>query len=199
MWISAASAAYLISVVPGAATPAGHPARQAPAPPAQAFPAAAPAPKPDADLLHLMRGMMYPESNVVFASQYDVGNLPLVDQPAISPNPLTSAFGGWQAVENNALALAESAQLLLTPGRVCSNGKPVPVDKPDWVRFTLRMHDTALQAHRAAQTKSTDAMLDATAAIAEACQACHNVYRSDRPPGRCVAATPAPRPTRPPA
>ena len=33
-------------------------------------------------------------------------------------------YGGWQSVENAALALAESANLLMIPGRMCSNGKP---------------------------------------------------------------------------
>jgi hypothetical protein len=140
---------------------------------------------------------------VVFAGQEDVSKIPEAAQPAISPNLLTSTFGGWQAVENSALALAESSELLMTLGRMCMNGNAVPVEKADWVKFAQGMHDTAMQAYKAAQAKSTDDMLDAAAAVGDACMACHNVYRSNRTgmAGRCIAAPPAaPRPaTAPPA
>src|SRR5207302_852454 len=132
--------------------------------------------------------------------QYDVSKIPLADQPAISPNPLSSAFGGWQAVENAALGLAESSALLITPGRMCSNGKPVPVNDADWIKYTQGMHDSALTAYKDAQKKSTDDMLDAAADVADACMACHNVYRSNRTGqgGRCTVAPPAPpRPATP--
>ena len=78
-----------------------------------------------ADLNHLMRGVLYPAANVVFFAQADdpadVKFTPGRD-PGMSTDPLTSTFGGWQAVENAALALAESANLLSIPGRSCSNG-----------------------------------------------------------------------------
>jgi hypothetical protein len=44
----------------------------------------------------------------VFAAQSEL-NFPPVKDPATSPNLLTSTYGGWQAVESAALALAESA------------------------------------------------------------------------------------------
>ena len=33
------------------------------------------------------------------------------------------------------LAIAEFASLVLQPGRLCSNGKPVPLNQPDFVKF----------------------------------------------------------------
>src|SRR6266852_2560913 len=79
------------------------------------------------DLNRLMRGVFYPASNVVFSAQSDnpadVKAAPGQD-PSMAPNPLASTFGGWQAVENAALALAESANLLFIPGRNCANGLP---------------------------------------------------------------------------
>src|SRR5207237_722321 len=81
--------------------------------------------KPDANLAQLMRAIVYPSSNVVFAAQSEL-NFPPVKDPATSPNPLTSTYGGWQAVESAAMALAESANLLTIPGRICSNGVPAP-------------------------------------------------------------------------
>src|SRR5580658_4196106 len=87
------------------------------------------------DLNRLMRGVFYPPSNVVFSAQNenpgDVKHVPGHD-PSMATDPLTSTFGGWQAVENAALALSESANLLLIPGRNCANGLPVPMNSPDW-------------------------------------------------------------------
>src|SRR5882724_8302448 len=61
-----------------------------------------PAPKLDANLLQLMRGTLYPASNVLFAAQEDLSKQPKVAEAdqATSPNPLTSTYGGWVAVEN---------------------------------------------------------------------------------------------------
>ena len=132
-------------------------------------------PKPVANLLQIMRGVMFPESNVVFAGQSDVSKIPQATQAEISTDLLTSAFGGWQGVENSALGLAESADLLVLPGRTCANGKPVPVTEAAWVKYVNGMRDAALEAYKAAQAKSTDEMLDAGGALSESCMACHNV------------------------
>src|SRR5262245_19044720 len=81
------------------------------------------------DLNRLMRGVLYPAANVVFFAQAEnPGDVkPNTGQdPSMATDPLASTFGGWQAVENAALALAESTNLLLIPGRVCANGAPVP-------------------------------------------------------------------------
>ena len=45
-----------------------------------------------------------------------------------------SIYSGWELVDYAAIALAESAPLMLTPGRRCENGKPVPVNDPDWIK-----------------------------------------------------------------
>src|SRR5712691_6742829 len=84
----------------------------------------------DSNLNQLMRGTLYPAANVVFSAQNDNPadvKRPPGQDPSMATDPLASTFGGWQAVENAALALAESANLLLVPGRVCSNGAPAPI------------------------------------------------------------------------
>src|SRR5579862_8326272 len=88
------------------------------------------------NLLQLMRGILYPASNVVFSAQTDnPGDVkqPPGKDPSMATDPLVSTFGGWQAVENAALALKESSNLLLIPGRTCANGLPVPINNPDWL------------------------------------------------------------------
>jgi hypothetical protein len=52
----------------------------------------------DVDLLHVMRGILFPSSNVVFAAQGDLSVWKPAADPSTSPNPLTSTYGGWAAV-----------------------------------------------------------------------------------------------------
>jgi hypothetical protein len=141
----------------------------------------------DVDLLHVMRGILFPSSNVVFAAQEDLSIWKPAADPATSPNPLTSTYGGWAAVENASLALVESANLLLIPGRLCSSGKPAPIQRADWIKFVQGLRDAGTAAYKAAQSKSQDAIVEATGNLADACSACHEVYREKPDPGnRCL-------------
>jgi hypothetical protein len=139
--------------------------------------AALPAPKPPADLRQLMRGIFFPAANVVFAGQQDPEALPRPEDPSVSPNPLTSTYGGWQAVQNASLALAEASSLLVLPGRMCSSGHPAPMQRADWQKYVRQLRSAALVSYKAAQTKNIDAMLDASDTLTQACSACHEVYR----------------------
>jgi hypothetical protein len=141
------------------------------------------------DLNRLMRGVLYPPANVVFFAQADnpgdVKPIPGHD-PSMATDPLTSTFGGWQAVENAALALAESANLLLIPGRMCSNGVPVPVKDPDWATFVRELRDASMNAYKAAQTKDQQKMIDTSEPLSTACAGCHRKWRDRRMPAdRC--------------
>ena len=133
-----------------------------------------------ADLNQLMRGVLYPAANVVFSAQADdPGEVKLIPghDPSMSTDPLTSTFGGWQAVANAALALAESANLLLIPGRSCSNGAPVPTKDPAWATFVQQLRDASMKSYKAAQAKNQDAILDVSDKVTTACASCHDVYR----------------------
>jgi hypothetical protein len=142
-----------------------------------------------ANLNQLMRGVFYPPSNVVFSAQSDnpgdVKPTPGED-PSMATDPLKTTFGGWQAVENAALALSESANLLLIPGRSCSNGVAAPVGDPDWARFVKELRDAGMKAYRAAQSKDQDKMVDAADTLSLACAGCHRKWR-EKPRGadRC--------------
>ncbi|HEX5230583.1 MAG TPA: hypothetical protein VFW44_22885 [Bryobacteraceae bacterium] len=143
--------------------------------------AQSPASKPEANLNQLMRGMLYPESNVVFASQdTNPADVPHAKDPSMATDPLQSQYGKWDAVENNALALAETANLLTIPGRKCSNGLDVPLKNADWAKFVDELRAAAMTAYTAAQTKNQDKMTDAAGVLTTACQNCHLRYREKR-------------------
>ncbi len=116
----------------------------------------------------LMHGILFPLGNTVFFAQADdpaaISRDPM---PSSSPNPLTGLYGGWQAVENSALLLAESADLLLIPGRMCSNGEVVNVEDADWIRFVDDYRAKSIAAYEAALTKNQDAMVDASGYLSE--------------------------------
>jgi hypothetical protein len=140
---------------------------------------AAPAARVQGNLLQVMRGILYPASNVIFAAQSDdpATIKPATPDPATSPNPLTSSYGGWTAVENAGIALAEAANLLTIPGRMCSNGKPAPIQNADWQMWVQELRDAGMATYKAAQAKNQDAILEAAGVVSEACQHCHDKYR----------------------
>ena len=91
-------------------------------------PAAPRAQQVHGNLLQVMRGVLFPNSNVLFSAQsVNPSTIKKDADPTSSVNPLAGAYGGWEAIENSGIAMAEAANLLTLPGRVCGNGKPVPV------------------------------------------------------------------------
>jgi hypothetical protein len=139
---------------------------------------------PRVTMQELMRGIYFPAANVVFSAQDDVTGLPQADDPSTSPNPLTSVYGGWQAVESASLALLDARALLDRPGRLCSNKRPVPVQSQQWQAFSLVMSNAAVAAYKAAQTKNTDRMVAVAGTLTDACDACHKVFRDRAPAGQ---------------
>jgi hypothetical protein len=142
-----------------------------------------------ANLNQLMRGALYPAANVVFSAQADnpgdVKPVPGQD-PSMATDPLTSTFGGWLAVENAALTLAESTNLLSLPGRTCANGVAVPINDPSWAAFVQELRDASMKAYRAAQAKDQDKMIENSEALTAACGGCHRKWRDRRTPdNRC--------------
>src|SRR5215510_11317582 len=92
---------------------------------------AAPAGQIHGNLGQVMRGILFPNANVIFAAQSkNPAEIKPVGDPSTATDALQSTYGGWTAVENSGIALAESANLLIIPGRKCANGRPVPLDNP---------------------------------------------------------------------
>src|SRR5215210_7986377 len=101
---------------------------QAPAPAAR--PAAAAASKVTGDLAQVMRGILFPNSNLIFDAQSNDPGAPKKPESGSGGGAsatFSNVYTGWEVVENAGVAIAEAADLILKPGRLCSNGKPAPV------------------------------------------------------------------------
>ena len=155
---------------------------QAPAAPKPAAPKPAPAAaaryRVHGNLNEIMRGILFPNSNVVFAAQNeDFAKIQQDKDPSLATDPLKGVYNSWTAVEDSGYALAEAANLLMIPGRVCSNGKPAPVGNADWAKFVAGLREAGMETVKAAKAKNQDAMLDVSDKMTSACSACHDVYR----------------------
>jgi hypothetical protein len=158
-------------------TPPGSSAQKSPATQKKAA-ATVPATRVAANLGQLMKGILYPSSNVIFAAQNQNPNdvKPAAD-PSTATDPLASSYGKWEAVENSALALSEAANLLMIPGRKCANGRDVPLKNADWPMLVQGLREAGLTVYKAAQTKNQDKIIDAAEVMTTACANCHDKYR----------------------
>jgi hypothetical protein len=131
-----------------------------------------------ATMLQLMRGTLYPQSNVIFTAQVeDPASFKPATHQSTSSDPFTSSYGGWEAVENSGMAMAETANLLLVP-RQCGNGKPAPIRNADWQMWVQELRAAAVGVYNAGQAKNDDAVLEAADKLATACLHCHAKYRN---------------------
>ena len=141
--------------------------------------AALPAPHVGGSLAQIMRANLFHNSNLLFAAQSA--------DPADPQKPLDASFGifakvyyGWPVIENAAIAMIEAPDWILKPGRLCSNGRPVPVERPDFRKLAEDLATAGRFALKAAQSKSVENMIEAGSRVSDACGACHTVYR-DKP------------------
>jgi len=120
--------------------------------------------QPAWDLKQVMRGVLLPNSNIIFSVQLKA---PKNDME-------------WRTVENAAIGVQEAANLILMSGRLRSNGQPVPVLAADYMKFAKALVPAGRDCLKAAQKKSRDIVGDCTDSLSQACDNCHNVYR-DKP------------------
>lgn len=159
------------------AFPGGAPAPAAPAGSA----AQALAMQPMGNLAQIMRGILFPSSNIIFSVQ---GQDPGAPKPPYKPDAGgfnwadwgAGIYPGWELVDYAAISIADVAPLLLVPRR-CENGRAAPVERDDWVKYTRELVDAARQVYKAAQTRKQEPVSDATNVLADACLNCHVVYR----------------------
>jgi cytochrome c553 len=156
--------------------------------------AATSASKPAGTLAQVMRGIYFPNANLIFdVQQNDPGVAKKTSgEPGSATEKYGNAYTGWETVENAAVALTDGVDLILKPGRTCQNGKPVPVQRPDFQKFARDMRQAGIAVLQAARTKNQEKVSDATNNIADACSNCHEVYRDKGPadsPARCSPPT----------
>jgi hypothetical protein len=164
------------------------------APAAGATPAAAGGltQQPYASLAQVMRALPFNSANIIFDTQTNDPEAP--QKEAAGDGGATARFSGiykgWPLVEQSALALSETANLMLVPGRLCENGRPVPLDQEDFRKGIQALIEAGKVAHKAAQTKNMEQMIEASNTVTDACFVCHEVYR-DVPDNkdRCIGKT----------
>jgi mono/diheme cytochrome c family protein len=137
---------------------------------------------PLGNMAQLMRGIFFPNSNLIFTVQtHDPG------APAPKKGPTDAGFswvdwgagiyGGWELVDNAAIALADASPLMLTPGIRCENGKPAPVTDKAWIKYTEDLIAVSKNLYKLSQSRNQEALSDATGDLSDACAACHSAYR----------------------
>ena len=136
------------------------------------------------NLAQVMRGVLFPSANLLFSVQsIDPGSRrPAANAaaPTGTVDWLTwggSVYRGWEMVDYAAVSIAESATLMLTPGRRCENGKLVPVTDPDWIKFSQQLAEAGRAAYRASKTINQETASDSTNQLNDSCMSCHRVFR----------------------
>ncbi len=89
----------------------------------------------------------------------------------------STIYPGWLAIDQAAMGITETAPLLLTPGRRCQNGKPVPVDRADWKQYVKDLVEVGKLARKTSQARNYEAFIDVSEKLNDACANCHKVYR----------------------
>jgi mono/diheme cytochrome c family protein len=136
------------------------------------------------NLAAVMRGILFPSANLLFSTQSIDPGAKKPGANAAAPTGAVdwltwggSVYRGWEMVDYAAVSIAESATLMLTPGRRCENGKLVPVNDPDWIKFTQQLADAGKAAYRASQTRNQENASDSTNQLNDSCMSCHRVFR----------------------
>lgn len=149
---------------------------------------------PVGNLAELMRAIAFPNANIIFNLQVKD---PTNEKAGPAPVPFdyvkwgSTIYPGWLAVDQAALALAEAAPLLLTPGRRCQNGRPAPVDRADYRQFVGDMVKVAQEAYSVSKSRNFEAFVAISDKLNTACANCHMVYRDKGGPegsgaARCI-------------
>jgi mono/diheme cytochrome c family protein len=132
-----------------------------------------------ANLAQFMRGITFPNANIIFNTQLnDPGKVkPKMPVPYDYVLWGQTVYYGWQAVDQAILTLKETTPLFLLPGRRCQNGRPVPLNKADFQQYTHDLINFTDELWKAAQTRNVDTVSDLSEKLNNTCANCHKVYR----------------------
>src|SRR5579863_6011376 len=109
--------------------------------------------QPVASMSQLMVNIIYPTSNAIFNVQREA---PRNEKE-------------WIELQNSAMMLAESGNLLMMPTRARDQG--------DWVKDAKAMVDVGLDAYKAAMAHDPDTLVKLNVALNDSCVNCHTAYR----------------------
>ena len=137
-------------------------------------------PPPVGNLAEVMRAIAFYNANIIF-------NTPVRD-PANAPKPQLpvpfdyvqwgyTIYVGWLVVDQAAVALTETAHLLMTPGRRCQNGRPVPLDRPDWKPMVDALARVGNELYVASKARDHAKVVALSDSLNDTCANCHKVYR----------------------
>ena len=118
--------------------------------------------KPIADNKLLMQAVIDPTADEI----WDAVRTIITDKGTEEIRPRTNAE--WDAVRNQAVALAESGNLLMMVPRAKDGG--------EWMKRAQELVDTSERAIRAAEAKNADQLFNAGGDIYESCSNCHQKY-----------------------
>lgn len=138
-------------------------------------------PPPEGNLAELMRAIAFPNANILFNMQIKDPGKQVKPKPAAAPFDYVewgaTVYPGWISIDQAAIALTETAPLLLTPGRKCQNGRPAPVEREDWKKYVADLVEVGKLAHRASVARDFKAFEDISDKLNDSCANCHKVYR----------------------
>ena len=108
--------------------------------------------KPVASVNQLMKAIVIPTSDALFQVAMKA---PENDEE-------------WTAMQNNALTLAESGNLLMIGSRAKDQG--------DWIKAAQALVNAGTVAFKAAEAKNEDALIEAGDQVYATCEGCHSRY-----------------------
>jgi hypothetical protein len=170
-------------------------AQQRPATPAaKAQPSAAPSFRPMATVRELMTELIDPSVDLVFDSVSSTITATGTEEKVPKNDE------EWATVRKGAMLVMEGANLLMVPGRHIGPDWDKPVvkrkpgeepppelppneieanlkkDRPAWIRLARNLINAADGARKAAEAKDPQGIIVSSAAIEDACEACHLRY-----------------------
>jgi cytochrome c len=132
-----------------------------------------------ANLAQFMRGVTFPNANIIFNTQVKNPSdyKPKPPIPFDYENWGRTVYYGWEAVDEAILALKDTSPLLLLPGRRCQNGRPVPVQNADFQQYAKELVSFTDELWKVAQTRNQDKLSELSEKLNDTCANCHKVYR----------------------
>jgi hypothetical protein len=135
---------------------------------------------PQTTLVEVMNAMIMPLANVVWnaVTYEDTIKGPATDE-------------GWQEARNAAVALAESANVIMIPDRpvappdkVAGEGELSPQEigelivdnRAAWVGYSRSLHELSMQTIQAIDARDAEKLADLGGSMDAVCQACHKQF-----------------------